>query len=261
MNEFKNSYMKPPFNYRYKFWSYSWFTICLTGILMTVTTSAVAEYKKPSQTSAPDSRTTTSTASRGACLNQNNTQLTAIAPYSHVGQTTSTHPTFAWFIPDGEYFPLEFHLIEVNNNAQSKTIYKQDISSSPGIMYLTLPSNQPGLAVSKKYRWQVVMRCTRYQAVVTMADLEVITPKPEFKTELSQISGTARRAELYAQNGLWYDALQISLKAAEFQRAELENKLIQELVALELNSNIASAQKQGEKLARIGDRLQKSKVE
>jgi hypothetical protein len=104
------------------------------------------------------------------------------------------------------------------------------------------------------------MRCTRYQAVVTMADVEVITSKPEFQTELSQTSGTARRADLYAQNGLWYDALQISLKAAEFQRTELENKLIQELVALEINSNIASAQKQGEKLAKIGDRLQKSKI-
>jgi hypothetical protein len=260
MNELKNSYMKSLFNYCYKFWSYSWLTICLAGILMTVTTSAVAEYKKPSQTSAPNSRTTTSTASRGLCLNQNNTQLTAIAPYSHIGQTTSTHPTFAWFVPKGEYFPLEFHLVEETNNTQSKTIYKQNLSSSPGIMYLTLPSSQPGLAVGKKYRWQVVMRCTRYQAVVTMADMEVIAPKPEFQAELSQTSGTAKLADLYAQNGLWYDALQITLKAAEFQRAGLENKLIQELVALELNSNIASVQKQGEKLAKISDRLHDLKV-
>jgi hypothetical protein len=247
--------MKPPFNYRYKFWSYSWYTICLAGILITVITSAVAEYKKPSTTSAPDSKTTTSAASRGGCLNKNNTELTAIAPYSHIGQTTSTHPTFAWFIPDGEYFPLEFHLLEYSDSNKPKTIYKQNLVSSPGIMDLTLPQNQPDLAVGKKYRWQVVMRCTRYLAVVTMAEMEVITPTQELQAELSKTSGTARRADVYAQTGLWYDALQISLKAAKFQRLELQNKLIQELIVLENNSNNPSIQKQGEKLAKIGDRL------
>ncbi|MGL6343231.1 MAG: DUF928 domain-containing protein [Waterburya sp.] len=250
--------MKLPFNYRYKFWSYSWYIICLAGILMTITTSAVAEYKKPSTTSAPDSKTTTSAASRGGCLNKNNTELTAIAPYSHVGQTTSTHPTFAWFIPDGEYFPLEFHLLEDTGNAKPKTIYKQNLASSPGIMYLTLPPNQPDLAVGKKYRWQLVMRCTRYLAVVVMAEMEVITPTPEFETELSKTSGTARRADVYAQTGLWYDALKISLEAGEFQRAELQNKLIQELITLETDSNNPSVQKQAGKLTKIGDRLHSS---
>lgn len=252
--------MKPPTNYLYRFWSYSCLTGCLTCLLMTVTTSTVAEYKKPSTTSAPDSKTTTSAASRGGCLNKNNTELTAIAPYSHIGQTTSTHPTFAWFIPDGEYFPLEFHLLEDTGKAKPKTIYKQNLASSPGIMYLTLPKNQPDLAVGKKYRWQVVMRCTRYLAVVAMAEMEVIAPTPEFETELSKTSGTARRADVYAQTGLWYDALKISLEAAEFQRAELQNKLIQELIALETDSNNPSVQKQAEKLTKIGDRLHNSKL-
>ncbi|MEO0011903.1 MAG: hypothetical protein RLZZ535_292 [Cyanobacteriota bacterium] len=252
--------MKPPYKYRYKFWNYPWLTICLACILMTVTTAAIAEYKKPSQTSAPNSRTTTSSASRGACLNQNNTQLTAIAPYSHVGQTTSTHPTFSWFVPDDEYFPLEFHLIEETHNTHPKTIYKQNLSSSLGMMYLTLPSSQPDLAVGKKYHWQVIMRCTRYKAVVTMADIEVITPKKEFQATLNKTSGIARRADLYAQAGLWYDALEISLQAPEFQRTELQNKLIQELVVLERNYNIASVQEQGEKLARINDYISRVSV-
>jgi hypothetical protein len=253
--------MKPISNYLDRFWRYSCLTGCLTCLLMTVTSSAIAEYKKPTQTSAPDSRNTTSAASRGGCVNKDNTQLTAIAPYSHVGQTTSTHPTFAWFIPDGEYFPLEFHLLENAGTStgtsqakiQAKIIYKQNLASSPGMMHLTLPHNQPGLAVGKKYRWQIVMRCTRYLAVVTTAEMEVAAPTPELQTELSKISGTARRVDVYAKNGFWYDAFEISVKAAEFQRAELQDKLIQDLVLLETNFNNPLSQKQGEKLAKIKD--------
>jgi hypothetical protein len=247
--------MKPIANYLDRFWRYSCLTGCLTCLLITVASSAIAEYKKPTQTSAPDSSNTTSAASRGGCVNKDNTQLTAIAPYSHVGQTTSTHPTFAWFIPDGEYFPLEFHLLENTGTSQTKTqaktIYKQNLASSPGMMHLTLPQNQPGLAVGKKYRWQIVMRCTRYLAVVTTAEMEVTVPTPELQTELSQISGTARRTDFYAKNGFWYDAFEISLKAAEFQRAELQNKLIQDLVLLETNFHDPLSQNQGEKLAQI----------
>ncbi|MGL4880960.1 MAG: hypothetical protein ACRC8K_07835, partial [Waterburya sp.] len=73
-------------------------------------------------------------------------------------------------------------------------------------------------------------------------------------------SGTARRADVYAQTGLWYDALKISLEAGEFQRAELQNKLIQELITLETDSNNPSVQKQAEKLTKIGDRIHSSEL-
>ena len=223
-------------------------------------TSAVADYKKPDKASSPDAETTTSTATRGGCLNNDNTFLTAIAPYSHVGQTISTHPTFAWFIPDSEHFPLEFHLEEYTGNSQFKTVYKQELSSKPGIMSLALPEDLPGLTAGKKYRWKVVIRCTRYKAVVTMAEVEVVTPPPKFKTALSNTSGTSKLVDLYAETGLWYDALAVTLNAADFYQLELQNQLIQELAVVENNSNFNSIQRQAEKLNKISDRSNTSQT-
>ena len=236
------------------FWLTSY--LCLSMIA----TAAVAEYQKPDKASSPDAETTTSTATRGGCLNSDDTLLTAIAPYSHVGQTISTHPTFAWFIPDSEHFPLEFHLEEYTDNSQLKTVYKQELSSKPGIMSLTLPQDLPGLTAGKKYRWKVVMRCTRYKAVVAMAEVEVVTPPPKFKTALSNTSGTSRLVDLYAETGLWYDALTVTLNAADFHQLKLQNQLIRELAAVETNSNFNSIQRQAEKLNQISDRSNTSQI-
>ena len=213
--------------------------------------AAVAEYKKPKTTSAPDSRTTTSTATRGGCSNKDNLDLTAIAPYSHVGQTVSTHPTFVWFVPDSEYFPLEFSLKEYTADSQLNTVYRQELDSKPGIMSLSLPQNLPDLSVGKKYRWKVVMRCTRYKAVVTMAEIEVVAPTPELSTASSN-SDVNRLVDVYSSNGLWYNALE-TINAADSSQTLQE--LIQQLAAVETKSNSTWAQQQGQKLNYISDRL------
>ncbi|MEM8831876.1 MAG: DUF928 domain-containing protein, partial [Cyanobacteria bacterium P01_G01_bin.19] len=219
--------------------------------------TATAKYKKPKTTSTPDARTTTSTATRGGCINRqdNKLKLTAIAPYSHVGQTTSIYPTFTWFIPDGEYFPLEFHLEEYTNNSQLKTTYKENLNSKPGMMSLSLPQSSPGLSVGKKYRWKIVLRCTRYKAVVTMAEIEVVPVTPELNTAAQKTSGIDRRVNLYSSTGLWYNALQTTFDAADAHQRELQNQLIRELAAVETESNSVGAQQQGQKLNHIGDRL------
>lgn len=233
----------------------TWLINCLVFFLIIVANTAVAEYKKPTTTSSPNAKTTTSTATRGGCINSGETHLTAIAPYSHVGQTTSTHPTFAWFIPDSEYFPLEFHLQEYTSNSQIKNRYKQELTSKPGIMSLSLPQDLPGLKVGKKYRWIVVQRCTRYRAVVTMAEIEVVGFSSGFKTTKSKTNGTIRLVDLYSSTGLWYDALKMTLNAANFHQLELQNQLIRELAAIETSSNSGSVQRQGEKLKAISERF------
>ena len=252
--------MKLPLYHLHRLTKYFWLTSCLLCYSVTIATTAVAEYKKPKKTSSPDARTTTSTATRGGCLNRSKIGLTAIAPYSHIGQTTSTHPTFAWYIPTGEYFPLEFHLEEHTADSQLKTIYRQKIESQPGIMSLSLPQDLPGLKMGKKYRWKVVIRCTRYRAIVTMAEIKVVASTSEFKAAFAKTSGTSKLVDLYASTGLWYDALATSINAADFQQQELQNKLIRELAAVETKSNFSLVQQQREKLIQIGDRLRTSKL-
>ena len=254
--------MKLLLKHLYSLRNYSWLTSCLIFLSVTIAADAVAEYKKPKTTSSPDSKTTTSTATRGGCINNQDSKLnlTAIAPYSHVGQTTSTHPTFTWFIPDSEYFPLEFHLEEYTANSRLKTIYKQKLSSKPGIMSLPLPQDIPGLTAGKKYRWKVVMRCTRYRAVVTMAEVEVVALNSKLETASNNTSGISNQVDLYSSSGLWYDALGITLNAVDSQQTDLQNRLIQELTAVEAKSNSPEVQQQSAKLTKISDRLKSLKV-
>ena len=248
--------MKSFFYCLYLLKSYSWFTSCLICMSVVFASAATAEYQKPKTRSSPDARTTTSTATRGGCINNqySDLNLTAIAPYSHVGQTTSTHPTFSWFIPDAEYFPLEFHLEEYTGD-RLKTVHQAKLASQPGIMSLSLPQNLPGLTVGKKYRWKIVMRCTRYKAVVTMAEIEVVAPTSELKTAFDRTSGISKIVELYGSTGLWYDALEMTFDAANSHQLELQNQLIRQLAAVETKSNSDGVQRQAEKLDRIGDRL------
>ena len=233
-----------------------WLTSSIVGISIILATSALAEYQKPTTTSAPNSETTTSTATRGGCLAQEDSNLTAIAPYSHVGQTASTYPTFAWFVPDAENFPLEFYLEQYTANSQLETIYQQKLSSKPGIMSLSLPQDSPGLTVGQKYRWKIVMRCTRYRAVVTMAEIEVVAPSSKAKTAFNKVTGTSQQANFLAEMGLWYDALGTTFDA-DFQQWQLQSQLIQELAAVEEKySNFSEVRRQAEKLIAISDRLQ-----
>lgn len=248
--------MKSLLRHLARFNQHPWLTSCIVGILIILATAALGEYKKPQTTSAPDGETTTSTATRGGCLNQERQSLTAIAPYSHVGQTASTHPTFAWFVPDAENFPLEFHLEEYTDNSQLKTIYQQKLSSKPGIMSLSLPQDSPGLTVGQKYRWKIIMRCTRYRAVVTMAEIEVVAPSSKAKTTLNNIAGTSEQANFLAEMGFWYDALAMTFYA-DFQKSKLQSQFIRELAAVEeKNSNSSGVQQQAQRLNVISDRLQ-----
>ena len=249
--------MKLMLNYFDSVKNHFWLTCCSICLLIVFASAAAAEYKKPKTTSAPDSRTTTSTATRGGCINSkdNNLDLTAIAPYSHVGQTVSTQPTFFWFVPDSEYFPLEFHLEEYITDSQLKTIHRQKLDSKPGMMSLSLPQNSPDLKTGNKYRWKVVMRCTRYKAVVIMAEIQVVTPTPEFQTASNTISGINRLVDVYSSNGLWYKALATTLEAEDSHQLELQKQLIQELAVEETNSKSKWVKQQGDKLNKISDRL------
>lgn len=123
------------------------------------------------------------------------------------------------------------------------------------MMSLSLPQSSPGLSVGKKYRWKIVLRCTRYKAVVTMAEIEVVPVTPELNTAAQKTSGIDRRVNLYSSTGLWYNALQTTFDAADAHQRELQNQLIRELAAIETESDSSGAQQQGQKLNHIGDRL------
>lgn len=183
-------------------------------LLLCYATPALAGYV-PSR-GAP--RTPTgSTGRRGGCTTQGGASLTALAPLSHVGQTTSSHPTLAWFVPDGQILPIEFYLYELGENGHRSLVQQANLQSTPGIMSLPLSANQPGLEIGKRYYWQVVLLCNpNYpsSAAVAGAEIERITLASSLNNDLATANSLPQQAELYAEASLWYDAMSTAIKTS-----------------------------------------------
>ncbi|MBW4491249.1 MAG: DUF928 domain-containing protein [Trichocoleus desertorum ATA4-8-CV12] len=171
------------------------------GFWLTLAPVALAQYVPPKKASAP--RTTSTTITRGDAPGQ----LAALVPYSHMGLTTAKRPTFAWYVPDRESYPLEFHLFRLNG----QPLYKTQMQSQPGVMQFSLPAEQPELAPGG-YIWQVMMQCDCSAPVAVSAAMQVVQPSPELERQLTAEPNAQKRANFYAENGLWYDALAVALK-------------------------------------------------
>ncbi|MGF1480958.1 MAG: DUF928 domain-containing protein [Cyanophyceae cyanobacterium] len=221
----------------------------LTGALA-VATVVRAEYRPPADQKPPTGRTT-GTVSRGGCDGSAETSLTALAPSSHVGQTGSPHPTFAWFVPDSQSYPLEFRLDRYDASGDRTRIQTVPLQSQPGMMVLSLPEDQPGLP-SGSYRWQVVILCNPNRpssALVAEADIDVVEQPSALAEALSTTDDALARANLYAESGFWYDALGEALEAADGATTrEFQRTLLADLAALEAR---AANDSQHDKLKQI----------
>ncbi len=204
--------------------------ISITSLLLASSQVVFAGYKPPRGQRPPTTRTTT-TGGRGECETNGEASLKVLAPQKHVGQTASTHPTFAWFVPGSKPLPMEFRLYQYNNNAQAEPQLQRQfqMQSKYGIMTLALPKNQPGLEVGKRYLWQVSILCDPHQPannLIAMAEIDVI----KMPAQVSFVRNAHANIDMLAEAGLWYDALGEALKRGQ-KDAVLE--LINNLATLE----------------------------
>lgn len=226
-----------------------WFSALLSITLLTSTAAhlalpfssdALASYN-PRNPSRP-ARRTGSTATRGGCEESVQPKttlpvsLTMLAPRAHIGRTSSTHPTFAWYVADRQSYPIEITLFEYDANGRGKQIQTfKDLPSSPGIMHWTLPKDQPGLTVGKTYLWQVALICNAIRPSKNQwmeAVVEVVEVPTHLKPTLAQMTNPIQRAAAYAQADLWYEAFAETLEKPAAKPFQLT--LLQQLSQLEL---------------------------
>ncbi|KYC35389.1 hypothetical protein WA1_06070 [Scytonema hofmannii PCC 7110] len=170
---------------------------------------AIAGYVPP-RNQKPPSDYTTSGGPRGCPGEQ--IPLTVLAPQAYVGHTVSKHPTFAWF----SYSPhnTEFWLFEFEANGKPKQIGDPiKLQASKGINKYSLPENHPGLSVGKRYLWQVAISCPNGN-LMQKAEFTVVEMSSDIKSNQPKIANDSQKAKLYAQQGLWYDALGEALNLA-----------------------------------------------
>jgi hypothetical protein len=184
---------------------------CLLTLVIISAGMAEARYRPSKRRPAYRSASTT-TGTRGDCAKEG--CLTAIAPLSHVGQSKSTQPTIAWFVPlQQASCPGILTMYRVQEGKRS-SLWMKEVQSQRGLNQWRLTSEQalePG-----EYVWQLVLECNPNRP----------SKNPVVEVGLGIIDG---RSDLDTAD-LWYDQWRDAIGDQEKMQS-----LIQDLSTLEVN--------------------------
>jgi Domain of Unknown Function (DUF928) len=134
--------------------------------------------------------------------------LMQLAPQTFIGKTASTRPILAWYMSSSQN--VRFRLFEFDSATTLKQISKvKEIPTIVGINKLKLPLDYPELTVGKTYLWQIAIDCEN-DTIINHAEFTVINPQLLPKKQFTSI---LESVNYYAQNELWYEALEEALKA------------------------------------------------
>ncbi|PSN13075.1 hypothetical protein C7293_17475 [filamentous cyanobacterium CCT1] len=202
---------------------------CLGGLWAGCAGSAWANYTPPKDADAP-SGSTGSSGVRG-CLDASGAMV-ILAPRSHVGQTTSTRPTVSWAMTDTQPFAMQVRLYQLSHTGERTLVEQLSLETTPGFMQATLPSSQPALEPGHRYLWQVIVLCNPNRpssALVDEVEMDVVPLPSGLESALAQVDNPEAQADLYAEAGLWYDALAQAIASTN----SYDQTLLQELASIE----------------------------
>lgn len=141
-------------------------------------------------------------------------KLRLFAPEDHVGLTTSDRPTFFWHVATKSKVTVRFALIDLDPKQIEPVIeVKQEVSQS-GIVKLQLPP-ETTISAGKTYQWTVAVVCNPRrpsQDIYAYAQIEKVSPTAELLQKMNA-SDKSERTVIYADGGIWYDALAEAYRA------------------------------------------------
>ncbi len=173
---------------------------------------------------------------RGGCVKEQPT-LTAIVPQTNLGLTTQAQPTLLWYIPTSTAKIAEFEL----RDAQESVIYTHQIpiTGEAGLLKVQLSSaEQISLEPGQRYHWYFSLVCDpqdRSGDIFTEGWIERIQPNPELENQLTQAS-EIDRATLYAEAGIWHDALATLVNLQQVDRSAVAANWANLLTSVDLAS-------------------------
>jgi hypothetical protein len=133
--------------------------------------------------------------------------LYALVP-DHVGLTVHERPHLYWFISGLPSSPVEFTFIEVGSLSP---LIKERVKrpEKPGIQCIRLADHPICLQENRRYKWIITLvpePNRRSKDVLTGGFIERI-PVPGDLMRKLQEAGKSREPYVYAEEGIWYDAL------------------------------------------------------
>jgi hypothetical protein len=127
------------------------------------------------------------------------------------GLTASEYPSLWFYIPyaQNSIDRIDFILTD-GDNSNHKIVYKNAIEppTKAAITNFTLPRTSPPLEIGKLYQWELklTMRRQLEKEISVKGWMQRTKINNELGDRLKQATPD-RQAALYAENGLWYDAL------------------------------------------------------
>lgn len=230
-------------------------TSCTLSLALILTPAALASYTPGAQKPVPPERRSDGGTTRGC--SGGSIPLTVLASQNYFGRTTSRHPTFAWFVPrDSASKPMQFTIYEWVSSGKPKEVRKMSLQSSPGIMKLSpFSDSELGLQPGKEYSWQVVIHCDPDNPsgdLVSEASIKVVGMPATVQTKLNRAVNSVEKANIYAEAGLWYNALDEALKLAEPSKlGDVGSTLLNDLAKSEApNFTPELTQKEGDAISK-----------
>ncbi len=176
--------------------------------------------------------------------------LAVIAP-EHTGLTITKQPTLYWYISNDIDVPFRFTLTYDNSEIEAGSVSLEE-SIDPilettitdlkvGIQGIDLAQHGASLKPDVVYRWAISMVAEgmRSNDIVTEGTIKLVNKPNNLDAKLEK-AGEKRFAHVYAQEGIWYDAVDsladmISKYPNDTQLLEDRNNLLKQ-VGLDFNS-------------------------
>jgi Domain of Unknown Function (DUF928) len=168
--------------------------------------------------------------SRGSCKQYEN--LTALLPIADAktpwGFTVSERPTVWVYAPAGlaADVPMRFSL----RDRQANDVYTTQFKSTAlpaGVLRLTLP-NSIKLQTQQSYQWSLTIDCggvIEDRPKVVLGNIHRLALASPLKRALTAATTPLQQAKIYAEHGIWYDALTtLGLEIAQNQSAPADVK-------------------------------------
>jgi hypothetical protein len=136
------------------------------------------------------------------------TLLSVLAP-DHTGLTVQEQPTLYWYLSRQTTHPVLFTVIEIDS---MKTVLEVRLPppSRPGVQAIRLSDHGLHLTSGVQYQWFVAIMVEpdrRSKDIMAGGMIERTPLSNELSSKLAGV-GRSHHAALYAEAGLWYDAVE-----------------------------------------------------
>jgi hypothetical protein len=171
------------------------------------------------------------------------TRLTLLVPEGRESLvTTAAQPTLSWYLATQQPTIVQFILSDSN---RPTPLYTQTLQAqTTTLQQVTLPESV-ALANDTPYRWTVLVTCPTGQKSEIYARSFIRKTSGEFLAEQLRQKSAVTQALIFAENGIWYDAIGQLLTAklsSQSTQSRPQQDLDQTLSALLSQAVIGGAQ-------------------